>query len=299
MFYKIVYHGGVNRILREVLFPFSKLFNKRLIAVSGKLNVKLNEHVQFDLLTNQTCFVTQDLYYLGAERYEFTELLSYLVKDSEVFFDIGANIGYFTVLASKINPNLKVYSFEPSTGPLHFLRKNVVLNRIDNQVEVVGKAVAEVNDTLTFYSVVSEKYPWVEHNLNGSHSLQNEHGRKKSREYPVETVSLEQFISERQLTRLDLIKLDTECTEHLILDSSVEVINQYRPIIISEIYNVIKPEVQRVREKMHGYNLYQMENDKLVLRRSILDENSLQGESNFVFCPQEKMDLIQDYILLD
>ena len=57
--------------------------------------------------------------------FEFTNILLDLTKNSKVFFDIGANIGYYTMIAKKANPELNIYSFEPSNGPFHFLKQNL------------------------------------------------------------------------------------------------------------------------------------------------------------------------------
>jgi FkbM family methyltransferase len=296
--YQIVYTGWVNRIVRTVLLPLTKLTGKRYISVSGRIDVKLKNNVaQFKMDTNQTCSATQELFYNGPENYEFTELFIPLIQKVDTFFDIGANVGYFSLLAAKLNPKVKIYAFEPSIGPLHYLKENIKLNRLDQNVTVVGKAVSDVDGTLTFHSVVSKKYPWINYNLNGSHSLQNSYGLEKQLAYPVEVISLQQFKKAQEIEKVDLIKLDTECTEHLIFESSLELINEDRPIIISELYDVIKPEMHSIILRMENYQLYQINRGQLVKMDSILDEPVFKGEANFLFCPEEKQGLIEQFIL--
>ncbi|HLU87553.1 MAG TPA: FkbM family methyltransferase [Taishania sp.] len=288
--YKIAYSPAVNCLLRNTLKPISKVLNKRLISVSGQICLKV-KNAHFKLKTNQTCSATQELFYNGAENYEFTKLFIPLIQKVDNFLDIGANIGYFSVLGAKLNKDLKVYAFEPSIGPLYYLKQNIELNHLQKQVNVIGKAVSDIDGILTFHSVVSKKYPWVVHNLNGSHSLQNNFGKQKEQAYPVEVISLSKFKEEYQLNKIDFIKLDTECTEHLIFKSSLDIINADRPIIVSEIYDEIKHEIEPIFKQMNNYCLFQINQNQLFPMDSILDQVKFKGEANFLFCPEEKLGL--------
>lgn len=297
LFYQIIYHPDINYVLRNLLKMVSKLLSKPIIiSVSGKLKIKYKRETIM-LHTNQTCFVAKELFYEGADNYEFTLLFDYIIKKSDVFFDIGANIGYFTILGERLNPSLKTFSFEPSVGPLHYLNKNVVENRLNN-VKIIDKAVSDINGRLQFYDVVSEKYPWVKHNLNGSNSLQNIHGREKAVSYEVDVITLASVMAKYNLDKVDLIKLDTECTEHLILKSSLDVINQYKPIIICEVYDIIENEVQECLDNMVEYEIFQhKENIKKLKRIKNLKEVSNDAfNRNFIFCPIEKREDISPFI---
>ena len=101
-------------------------------------------------------------------------------------------------------------------------------------------------------------------------------------------------MSSHNLKAIDLIKLDTECTEHLILNSAVEEINTYRPIIVCEVYDIIKSEIQTCLNQFSQYEIYQIIDDSLLLCSSI--EKSKPNEFNYLFLPIEKRLLIQKFI---
>lgn len=276
----------------------SKLLLKQIVvSISGKLKVKYKSYLFF-LHTNQTCYVTKELFYNGAENYEFTTLFEHLIKQSKVFFDIGANIGYFSILGEKINFSVKIYSFEPSKGPLHYLNKNVEENFLKN-ITIIDKAVSDIDGQLEFYDVINNKYPWIKYNLNGSNSLQNKFGATKSSSYLVNVTTLQSVISNFKIEQLDLIKLDTECTEHLILQSSLDVINKFQPIIICEVYDVIEKEVQECIDKMLNYKLYHyIEVTKKI--HAISSLNDVANDSynrNFIFCPESKVDKLGSFVV--
>jgi FkbM family methyltransferase len=296
-FYKVIYNPSVNLVLRSLLKPLFQALNKELpISISGKLTLNYRDKT-FHLYTNQTCSVTQELFSKGCDSYEFTPLFEHLIKRSTTFFDVGANIGYFSILAGKLNATAKIFAFEPSRGPKHYLSRNVISNNLKN-VKVIEKAVAEVAGTMQFFEVVNDKFHWVKHQLSGSHSLQNQFGLSKKKQYNVATTTLNAVIDENNLKQLDLIKLDTECTEHQILRNSIDTINMHQPIIICEVYPVIQDEVQQVINLLSDYGIYHYQNQKLKQIKSFkeLDGNS-EEDRNFIFCPKSKAYLIWTFVI--
>jgi FkbM family methyltransferase len=293
--YKFIYNPTVNKLIRPISKLFYSITGKKLFSISGKINAK-TRGVNFILSTNQTSSVTQDIFYNGANNYEFTPLFSELIKKCSVFLDIGANIGYFSVLGAKINPSCKIIAFEPSVGSLHYLKENLKLNDIKN-VEIIDKAVSNFNETLTFYEVKNTKYPWIKHNLNGSNSLEGKYIQKETNAYPVQTISISTLITEKNIQEVSLIKLDTECTEHLIIESALLEINQFQPIIISEVYPVIEDKIETLIFSLNEYAIYQIKNHKELHKiNHFKDINKNDLDRNFVFVPENKLNLLKDFI---
>lgn len=295
--HKFIYNPQINRVLRFLALIYYKAFKKKLISISGTINLDF-EGQTFKLATNQTNFVTQELFYDKAENYEFTKLFSSLIKKSNVFFDIGSNIGYFSILGSQLNPSCAIFACEPSVGSLHYLELNKNLNK-SNNLTIVNKAIANSDENLTFHEIVNEKYPWLKHNLNGSNSLENKYINKKFNSYEVEVTTIDKVVSENQLISIDLIKIDTECTEHLILASSIETINKFKPIIICEVYPVIENEIEKIIfSDLINYEIFQFVYSENKLKRinSILNIAE-DDDRNFIFCPNSKVGLIKEFIL--
>jgi len=295
--YKFLYDKNINSILRPFVKMIYVLTGKKIFSVSGKIKLKYKDQ-HFLLEANQTSFVAQDLYFKGAGSYEFTPLFADLIQNSSVFFDIGANIGYFSILADKLNPKCQTVAFEPSVGSLVYLRKNIEINNCSSVV-IVDKAVSDIEGTLSFNEVTNSKYPWVKHNLNGSNSLAGEHIQTTFITYDVQVTTIENVIDKLKLPGIDLIKLDTECTEHLILDCSVDVIQKHLPIIISEVYPLVEKEIEEIiLHKLSDYSIYQYiaETTKLVKIPSFKQISDIDPDRNFIFCPLGKEDRIQKYL---
>lgn len=291
-FIKAIYSPFLNRIIRPVSLLLYKISGKRLLSISGKLDLSVSDK-KFSLLTNQTCSVTNALFYEKPINYEFTPIFVDLVKSSTVFYDIGANIGYFSIIAKRFNPKIEVVAFEPNKGVFRYLQKNIELNGLD--VNCIEAAVSDQVGTLEFHSVVNPKYPWLKENLSGSHSLQNNYGIAKLEAYPVAVTTLSSVTKDLQFEIVDLLKLDTECTEHIILYESLDFIKHHKPIIICEVYHMIMEDIRAVIDQLDDYKSYQCFGNYLkeVELSSISD---MDPERNFFFCPRLKEDRIKKFI---
>ena len=91
---------------------------------------------------------TGNLYY-GLWEFPDMGFLIHFLRPGDLFFDIGANIGSYTVLAAKVC-GAECWSFEPAAETLPGLRENIRLNAIEPQVQVKTCALGDTNGELTF-----------------------------------------------------------------------------------------------------------------------------------------------------
>lgn len=127
-----------------------------------------------------------------------TELLSREIKQGDVVLDIGANIGYYTLLASKkVGAHGRVYAFEPDPTNFSLLRKNVALNGCENVI-LVNKAVAARSETLKLY--LSEV------NFGDHRTYASEEARES---ISIECTSIDDYFRDKD-ENIDFIKMDIQ-----------------------------------------------------------------------------------------
>ncbi len=154
-------------------------------------------------------------------------LLEKILKPKMVFVDIGANIGYFSLIAAKlVGSGGKVFAFEPDSENFKLLEKNIKANNYKN-ITAVQKAISDKTGKARLY-LDSE-------NLCG-HSLT---ARKGNKFVEVETVVLDDFLRDE---KIDVIKIDVEGFEPAVLEGMKNIIKNNKDImIITEFYpNAIK-----------------------------------------------------------
>ena len=156
------------------------------------------------------------------EPYE-TQLFAQILKPGMVVFDIGANIGYYTLIAAKIvGASGLVYAFEPDPENYELLVKNIKLNGFTNVVPI-PKALSNTSGKQRMYK---------DGNNWGMVSFSAKNVSTKSRAFDTETATLNEF--EQTVSKLDIIKMDVEGAEGHVITGGQELLSKYAPVIFME-----------------------------------------------------------------
>lgn len=211
-------------------------------------------------------------------------LWMYLTPKSEVILDVGANIGAYSLIAKTINPNASVHAFEPSENAYSKLMNNIKLNDLEIQPHKI--ALSNFSGQQVFYDVKSGT------SLGATLSAEMTKNIEGLYSYQVETKTLDQFIQEYNIERIDLIKVDVEMHEPEFLEG-FRLILEYRPIIFIEI---LTDEVAvKLNDLLNGLKVlfFELGHNKL---KPI--EKLTKGRPyfwNFLIVPEEKKDLIMHF----
>lgn len=294
VFYKIIYQSTINRILRSVnklLLPV--LPNWFRLPPSGQIEIDLSDKDKLILCTNQTNYLTQLVYWDDFRRFEYSALFLVLSKNIRGFLDIGANIGYYSLLAAKQNPTCQVVAFEPAKGPLHYLKKNVEINSLNN-IQIASLALSEQEGSITFHEVKSRKYSYLAYNLAGTGSAAALNKGEDFISNTVPTTTLDHF-SNSLTFPIDLIKMDTEGTEHLILEKGLGTLKKHLPIVICEtLFQTNEKQLEAIFHQL-GYDCYNHYPEGLRFTTRIQREVD-NGVRNCFFVHPSKKHLIAPFV---
>lgn len=293
--YLIIYNRYINFFLRWINKGLSAILPLNFkIPPSGIIQLKSGNN-SFKLATNQTSYLTQQLFWHGISSFEYSTIFRSLIKNIDSFFDIGANIGYYTILACTENSKIKVYSFEPARGACKYLQKNVFLNEFDQQVRIEKVALTDNNEILTFHEVENEKYRFTRDVLSGESNAATKKLNREYKTYQVPGITLDEYCERNGVTSIDLIKIDTEGSEFRILHGGQKMISTHLPIIICEIlFDFNEDKIESIMDEF-GYNAYIFKNNNLIKVESItraIDD----GVRDCFFVHPSKHSLIEEYI---
>jgi len=150
------------------------------------------------------------------------KFLNSIVQEGMNVIDIGANIGITTVaVAKKIGRRGKLYSFEPVPEYFNILRKNTSSNGLEN-VKVYELAVTDQVGRAYFYQ------------KGLSTGVVFEEGVEK---FKVSTTTIDRFLTEEEIERIDLINMDCEGSELLVLKGAKETLRKNKVKIFCEIHH--------------------------------------------------------------
>ena len=219
-------------------FLFKKLWPyKNIIEIQGsKMYVNVNDE-SFSMRKTFEIYAS-DLIHEKAT----TDLFKKIVKEGDTVVDLGANIGYFTLLAAKlVGPNGKVYSFEPEPKNYSYLKKNIELNNY-SQATAINKAVSDKNGTTELFICL---YDTGHHTINKYDGIEAySHGRStEKRPIKIETITLDEFFKGKE-DSIDMIKMDVEGAEALALrgmdnilrtNDKLKMIIEFFPLLIKNM----------------------------------------------------------------
>lgn len=147
------------------------------------------------------------------------------------FWDIGSNIGLYSIYAASTIKDISVVSFEPSTSNLRILSRNISINELGEKIKIFQLPLGEKeNKFLNFYE---RKF-----NEGDSHNSLDENidfeGKKinKINSYNIFSTNINKIIEDKILDVPNYIKIDVDGIEHLILKGGDKLLNNLK---VSEI----------------------------------------------------------------
>lgn len=145
-------------------------------------------------------------------------------KHKPIIFDIGANIGSFSIYAHRLNQKSKpiIYAFEPHPENANLTQANFKRNRISNY-QIITKAVAGTDGTALFD--ISGAFDSFKLNSQANETIE------------VETTKLSTFCSQQSINRIDLLKMDIEGGEYEVINYDIDFIKNNVSVLLIEYHN--------------------------------------------------------------
>jgi FkbM family methyltransferase len=146
------------------------------------------------------------------------------LKPGSTFLDIGANIGYFSLLAA-VTAKARVVSFEPQRPLADLLQQSVAHNRIGGSARVERLALSNAPATMRMTSCPG----------NTGHSQLAGIDDKGAQPYPVPVATLDDWLEENPAWPVSVCKIDTEGAELRVLQGMSRLLDRDGPAVVIEI----------------------------------------------------------------
>ena len=210
--------------LRKHFFGVHQRFFKPSGVFKGvSKKIVYRNRIVLDLDIND--WIQQNLYFLN--QYEERELrfLESMLKPGDIFIDVGANIGLFSLVASAIiGESGKVYAFEPYSKNFDKLLHHIKLNGLEN---VIAERRA-----------VSDKSGWIDLKANeddDNDGMISAYVDTFTSSETVPTIGLDQYITGNIKQPIRFIKMDIEGGEYLAIKGMSSTLTKDHPVVLVEI----------------------------------------------------------------
>lgn len=164
---------------------------------------------------------------------ENTTILRHLLQPGDHFLDVGANIGYYTVLAGRlVGPQGVVTAFEPMPATHDWLNRNIALNALTN-VTTFAMALGETPGELELHLFAGETV---------ANASQFAAWRTAAVTTTVPCVTLDSLLSRFEDARPLLMKVDVEGGEWSVFHGGQQLLRERRPVLLFELYPALGKE---------------------------------------------------------
>lgn len=197
------------------------------------IHTNVPTHRKIDLISFYNEFVD---YYPNCEL-ETKEWFVNNIKDGWIILDCGANIGYFSILFSRLSPNGIIHSFEP-TSTYNMLIENLRYNKTEN--------------------VIAHKLAMGKKTGNFTEKLFRIWGNKAENDL-FQFITIDDFISTNSITQCNCIKIDVDSFDFEVLQGADETLRRFNPFVVVELNHALSQRGQNNMEALNwlskkGYN---------------------------------------------
>ena len=222
----------------------------RLNSIVSKIlanrDITLNNGVGIGVKFNSSNYNLQTA--MGMYELPLQKALSKYLKEGDVVYDIGANVGFFTIISAKlVGDSGSVYAFEPDPDNIKNLEHNIQLNSFA-QVTVLERAVSRSTKTGELLLA----------GHSGSRTLSTT-AKSKSQKYqscpkiPVQLVAIDDLVAQQIIAPPAVVKIDVEGSELDVLQGMSQTIKKFKPIILYEIDDPVKETFLQKQEEADAF----------------------------------------------
>lgn len=252
-------------IYKRIILPYNLFKNKTTISEYDEtLKIKLNIDE----------WIQQQIFLFGYFDEPGINFIKKNLKKDDVFIDAGANIGAYSLIASKIvGDQGKVISFEPVNSTFDHIQENISLNNLKN-IDLHKTALGEKKEKITIYSGDNS-------NTGNSSIIKNEASHSASEE--IQCINFDEEFSD--LKRINFLKMDIEGAEFYALKGMIKSLEKFKPTILIEISDEIIEKADYSKDDLIelltniGYQLFGLNEKGETISISEQDPNY----HNFVF----------------
>ena len=267
-------------IIRFIFYPLEIFFKKNIIH-SIYQNLRHRSKIIY-IYKKKTIFYVPNSVINWRINTFFTKepdtlewIKSFEKNKKTIFWDVGANIGLYTIFAGLVNKNCSVYAFEPSFLNLYFLSKNIFVNKLINRVKIIQTPL-DFKKNQFFNFVETSKF---EGGAFNSFSKKNNYKNNAENIYNIFGTTAEELIKRKIIKIPNYIKIDVDGNEYKILRGFGKLLKHKN---IQEILVEIDEDNKKEKNKIinilskNGYKIYKKKSTKF-------EEQSLDNTYNYFF----------------
>lgn len=226
------------------------------------------KHKNLSLFFHPEGSLASSAWLLGKVDWYEVDLILSVIQPGMSFLDIDSNAGLYSICVGKKFPSTKVYACEPCDSTFQMLRENIKLNDLKN-VQAFRTALGDYNGEATLQI--------NDHNLDGLNTIgvPSHPGCRVIGQEKVPITTIEAFLTEHNISQIDVMKVDAEGAERLIFQGGKDFFSSNKaPLILFECFSFLcegfgyhPVEILWLLDSF-GYHIYKLDKNGAISPRS-------------------------------
>lgn len=266
--------------LHPLIFDYQNLIKtsiaEKIEVTQNNVILTLQSGIKLHCIKDDNRVIPIEILNFGAYEEPLWDKFATMLDNPKVIFDIGGNIGYFSLYMAQKFPNAAFHTFEPIPKTYEYLEKNLKENNTKN-INAYNFGLTNEKQTMEmFYNPKG----------CGGSSLKNICEETYIEKIICEFSTLDDFVKENNITILDVIKCDVEGAEKFVFEGGLETLKKFKPVIFTEMlrkwsakFNYHPNDIIALLLPL-GYKCFAI-SETTYSPINKVDENTL--ETNFVF----------------
>ena len=214
-----------------------------------------------------------------------TEFIIKNLRENNVFFDIGCNLGWYSLNVANMFTKIQIHAFEPLPEAMEDFKKNVFQNNLQNKIIMNQKAVSDKNGSLF---ITNDHY---------ASNYITEYKYANTSE--VYCTTIDSYVEKNKIIDINIIKCDVEGKELSVINGAIKTLKKIQPLILIELSDnsitkfenrkIDSTEEVKTRLLELGYDYRVIDDRGIIVEKSKIDEKFLKRSfHNYIFYHSEK-----------
>ena len=215
----------IYKIISFIDFLFKKI-TKRSFLIWFKEFIEEDSYQTINILDKKvTFFIPNQITQWRVETFFITEpetlewIDSFNGNKKIIFWDVGANIGLYSIYAALKYPDIEIISFEPSTSNLRTLSRNISINKLEEKIKINQLPLTKDQNQYLMFEESEFIEGWAMNTFGTGIDVEGKSMQPKNR-YKIFGTNINNLIENNSLSIPNYIKIDVDGIEHLILEGA-------------------------------------------------------------------------------
>lgn len=188
--------------------------------------------------------------------------------EKKIFWDIGANVGIYSIYAVVKHQNIEVVSFEPSFSNLRTLSRNISINNLEDRITIFPLPLSNSDNKFQMMEESEFIEGWSMNSFGTGLNFEGKDFKSKNK-YKIYGCSIDKILNDRILKKPNFLKIDVDGIEHLILEGARDYLaDKELKSILVEINENFKDQFEGVLNilKKSNFKFIEKKQDKELAR---------------------------------